>query len=373
MKRVYFFFMAVCFFYVYSASASIKDGHYLFYGKDISSNKTQGLIQLRDEKRALIHEWKVDHYPFNAKLMPNGDVIVLSMDTKLKSHLVIPTPYLERYSWDGKKTWSYKNKMMHHDFEVLPNGNIAVLIWEKLPNKFLKQIKGGYSTPYSLREMYADAVIEVDKAGKVVWQWSVYKNLDINKNKIAPYHNRDEWTHGNSIHYIKKNPVDGTPGYLLSFRSLNQVMIMSKSTGKIIWQSPQKIFSAQHDASLTKSGKILVFDNGLDTINSRVAEMDLKSKQVIWSFDGGDKISSLQFFTSVMGAVQKLEKDRYLVTNSLWGQFFIVNRNGDVAERFFSPFKQPKEKVWPYQFMFKLRMYPPPQPLIDLKKKLEVK
>ena len=42
---------------------------------------------------------------------------------------------LRKYNPEGALVWEYevnnKTELMHHDFDVLPNGNILILVWEK--------------------------------------------------------------------------------------------------------------------------------------------------------------------------------------------------------------------------------------------------
>src|SRR5436190_15582480 len=44
---------------------------------------------------------------------------------------------LERWSWDGELLWSYlisnDSLCQHHDFTVLPNGNLLVIAWDRHP------------------------------------------------------------------------------------------------------------------------------------------------------------------------------------------------------------------------------------------------
>ena len=42
---------------------------------------------------------------------------------------------VERIAWDGTLEWSYvaagPNHLQHHDIEILPNGNVLILMWER--------------------------------------------------------------------------------------------------------------------------------------------------------------------------------------------------------------------------------------------------
>ncbi len=45
--------------------------------------------------------------------------------------------------WDGNQMWAYRNPMVHHDFQRLPNGNTLVLVFEEIPVDLAAQVKGG--------------------------------------------------------------------------------------------------------------------------------------------------------------------------------------------------------------------------------------
>ncbi len=96
----------------------------------------------------------------------------------------------EEYDWEGNLVWAfdynYTNAMTHHDFKVLPNGNLIILVMEKKstaevlaagfdPAKCVSSIttNGGFMLP--------EAIIEVQPTrpygGIVVWEWHVWDHL----------------------------------------------------------------------------------------------------------------------------------------------------------------------------------------------------
>lgn len=343
---------------------SYQDGALLFYGAVKDGARHRGDVKLRDLKKKTLHEWSIPRPPFSVKLDQNGDLYAMSTDPTKESHLNVPAPFLERFNWKGKRTFFYENRMMHHDFELLGGGRIAILEWEKVPAHFAKKINGGKTTKESQLQMYSDAIVEIDHTGKELWRWSALKHLPIEGHHIDDHFNRDEWTHANSIKFVERNPINNEPAYLISFRTLSRVMLVSRKTKKVLWQSPKGMFSAQHDASLLENNEILVFDNGYSSHNSRIVELNPQGNIITWYNAGGAfPIPKFQFYDSIMGAVQKLDKDHYLVSSSLMGYFFIINRQGRVIDKFFNIYKNPDHFVWPYQFMFQLKMYPLPDPL----------
>jgi hypothetical protein len=57
--------------------------------------------------------------------------------------------------------------MAHHDTEMLPNGNILMLVWGKIEKQDVK--KYGYK---SEMDIYPERIVEVNpKTNEIVWRW----------------------------------------------------------------------------------------------------------------------------------------------------------------------------------------------------------
>lgn len=57
------------------------------------------------------------------------NVLLMTLNPDPKSHRNKRiTGLVERFDWDGKRAWSFVHaetkKILHHDIEVLPNGNL---------------------------------------------------------------------------------------------------------------------------------------------------------------------------------------------------------------------------------------------------------
>jgi len=79
---------------------------------------------------------------------------------------------------------------------------------------------------------------------------------------------------------------------------------------------------------LMKNGNILIFDNGVNRSysympSSKVIEVNPKTNQIVWEYQGGG-IYGNQFFSSVMGGAQELPNGNILITDSLSGRIFEV-------------------------------------------------
>lgn len=212
---------------------------------------------------------------------------------------------VEMYDWSGAKTWSYTHlsatARQHHDVEILPNGNILLLVWEYHTKE--QAIAAG-RLPSRLTEnaLWSERVIEVRRtgptSGEVVWSWSSWDHMvqDVDPSKanygvVADSPNRidinaggtrTDWLHANSVRYnAKRDEV------LISIHNLNEIWIISRKTGDIVYRygspanyksgTPQdQVLFGQHDARwLDEDGtKLTIFNNGMGRIGASGSSVD---------------------------------------------------------------------------------------------------
>lgn len=164
--------------------------------------------------------WKVDGFrPGFARLLPSGNLMIqgtdlavskrvrdaskkeMAADYNLNIHrLGGGTTGLREVDWDGNVVWSYDNPTMHHDFQILENGNLVIPIWVPLAPDFARSIRGG--RPINLKHkppMTGDEVIEINRKGKEKNRWRLWQWLDPKKDRLEHHQERYEWTHLNSI------------------------------------------------------------------------------------------------------------------------------------------------------------------------------
>lgn len=91
---------------------------------------------------------------------------------------------IERIAADGKVTWELvfvdEQHCQHHDIELLPNGNILILAWEK-KSKVDAIASGRDPKKLPANELWPDCVFEVrpsgDNGGEIVWEWHAWDHL----------------------------------------------------------------------------------------------------------------------------------------------------------------------------------------------------
>ncbi len=264
-----------------------------------------------------INSW-ISNYPTPAGcyLLENGDFI---RNGKINNNAFSGGGTLggiiERFNWNGDIEWTftYSNDLVkqHHDIEVLPNGNILLLAWER---KTAEEAKACGRNPALLDDyLWVEHIVEIepfgDSGGNIVWEWHLWDHVAqdydntrpnfydisshpelIDLNYVGNLNSFTDWNHCNSIDY---NPE--LDQIVLSSRTFSEFWIIDHSTttaessshtggnsnkgGDILyrWGNPQtyqrgnptdqKLFG-QHDVQWIEKGKInegkiLVFNNGL--------------------------------------------------------------------------------------------------------------
>jgi hypothetical protein len=147
-------------------------------------------------------------------------------------------------------------------------------------------------------------------------------------------------------------------------RHINTVALVRKRDGKIIWKSPPKMFSYQHDATLLENGNILAFDNGLFRLQkrpflwSRVIEVDPRENKIVWEFNGGETGSErARFASSILGGAQRLENGNTMIVDGLRGHLFEVAKNKKIVWDFINPRFTYSTGAWRNNTIFKARRY----------------
>ncbi|MFT5290561.1 MAG: hypothetical protein ACI8PQ_001032 [Planctomycetota bacterium] len=92
---------------------------------------------------------------------------------------------LQEFSWDGELLWdailSNETHHAHHDFALLPNGNVLVLAWEKVSPADAVLLGRDPKTINQDEGLWPDAIFELKPqrpaAFEVVWEWHAQDHL----------------------------------------------------------------------------------------------------------------------------------------------------------------------------------------------------
>ncbi len=192
----------------------------------------------------------------------------------------------------------------------------------------------------------ADTLLEVDRAGKVVWTWRAVEHLG---DLIPPRpSDPDDVTHINSLQELPENPWHAAgddrfrPGnLLLSARNLNAIFVVDRRSGEVVWSFTDGL-DMQHEAlmngpGLPGPGRIQVFNNRLRSFSSdrqsELLEIDPRDGSVTWRY------KSPGFFSPTAGVQQALPNGNVLVTSSRGGRVFEVTRAGELVWEWAPPYE----------------------------------
>lgn len=310
----------------------------------------QGDVYLIDMLGNIVKRWKLSEPPGNyGFLLRNGNLLYSGRTPTGEVLLGGKGGVLYEVNWQGDIVWDYRNDLMHHDFDRLPNGNTMALVWESVPAELYESIKGGVPGTEQNGVIWGDAILEVTPAGRVVWEWHAYEHLDGAEDSICPLCPRNQWTHANAIEYVEL--PGGKPAILISFRFQNTLALIDRSTGDWIWKWGRDDLGHQHDPTMLDSGNILVFDNGLHylvnkkhmqrqtlargTPRSRLLEVNPTTNDICWEYMGNPRYSFLSAFLS---GAQRLPNGNTLACEGITGRFLEVSQDGEVVWEYIVPF-----------------------------------
>lgn len=156
------------------------------------ANRSTDLI---DMEGRTVHRWTSPNGTLagGSYLLEDGRLVRSSVP--LTGSRRAPTPGLsgmiEILAWDGKPLWSFtrneEDNCLHHDVEVLPNGNILMLVMEEVGTE--EQIALGRDPKRAARRLQLDYIIEMKPqgttGGEIVWEWHLKDHLvqDFDKTK----------------------------------------------------------------------------------------------------------------------------------------------------------------------------------------------
>ena len=367
-----------------------------FEGFTLFSPSANSTVYLIDNCGKLINTWECSNKPGNAVyLQPDGSLFRAGQLINQQIHEGGAGGLIEKYNWDNDLMWSFTynspSYRAHHDFQVLPNGNVLLLAWEvKEKNEVIAN--GRDTTILSDEKLWPEHIVEIEPigvdSGKIVWEWHAWDHLiqdfdssknnygdvslhpeKIDLNYIRPGRDGRDWQHANSIHY--NSSLDQI---LLSVLYFDEVWIIDHNTtiqeaqtekGDLLfrWGNPQtyrqgddldkKLFG-QHNAhwieeGFPDEGKIMIFNNGAgrtDSLFSNVVKIDPIIENGFYKKNSTGKFLPedydwvlnnnipTNFYSRFISGAQQLSNGNILINDGAHGTFFEINKD--------------EEKVWEY-------------------------
>jgi hypothetical protein len=376
-------------------------------GYTLFAPEYSGKIYLINIDGEIVHSWQSKYIQGLAVyLLDNGNLIRNCLPGINPTFVAGGiTGRIEIFNWYEELFWEFEyftdRHCLHHDFEVLPNGNILMIAWEyKTRDEAIAA--GRDPDKIQSKAIWPDHIIEVEptgeNSGNIVWEWHVWDHLiqdfDSSKNNYGSVKDHPElidinfggsqadWLHTNSIDYN-----EDFDQIILSAHSFNEIWVIDHSTtteeaaghtggksgkgGDILyrWGNPlayragsvdnQTLFG-QHDAQWIDlgcpgEGNILVFNNGLkrpgldySSVDEIIPPVDEEGN---YYYESGSPYGpeepiwsyddQTNFFSGRRSGAQRLTNGNTLICNGDNGVFFELTPH--------------KQKIWEY-----INSYPNP-------------
>ena len=219
-----------------------------------SNYSTNNDVALLNFDQEVINIWSNQYsWGTSVYLLDDGSII--------KSGQVPNPPFLapgwggniQRLDWNSNVIWNYnlinEQYLLHHDIEILPNGNILAIAWDVVTENDAIDLG---RNPLLLREsagnvVWSEAIIELQTNGtntpEIIWIWKARDHLiqdfDNTKDNFGIIANHPElinfnypenddnpdWLHFNGIDYNEE-----LDQILLSCRTFSEIWIIDHST-----------------------------------------------------------------------------------------------------------------------------------------------
>ncbi len=300
-----------------------------FKGYTLFSPMVSKTTYLINNSGDILHTWERPY-------IPGKSVYLLEDGRLLRTACPYPNPNfpsggvggrIEVIDWNGTLLWyfelSNETMCLHHDVEMLPNGNILAIAWEY--KSYEEAVKAGRNpdTVSPQWGLWPDCILEIKPIGEsgyeIVWEWHMWDHLiqdfdpskdnygDVSKHPELIDINYPEAFIGGDIAHI--NSIDYNEEFdqvLLSVHEYNEIWVIDHSTtleeaaghsggrygrgGDLLyrWGNPQTYragtvedqrFFGQHDAQWIDKGSpgegnILVFNNGWGRPDGRYSTVE---------------------------------------------------------------------------------------------------
>jgi uncharacterized protein (UPF0248 family) len=310
-------------------------------------SRTVYLIDLQGE---VVHTWNVPYPPgLSGYLTERGTLFYngRTSEDNFLSRFPFKGGVVLEADWNGKVLWEVRHRDHHHHGILLRNGNVLLHCMGEVPDDIARRVSGGMaesnmpSGQYAPRpeaeagKMYSDYLAELTPAGRTVWEWRTWEHLDPVADGIAEVQApRTLWAHGNSVQELPDGDI------LASYRPTSTVIRISRKTGKILWKLGPPTVAGQHAPTLLENGNILIFDNGVHRLDdsvpySRAIEINPATNEIVWKYQDQP---TWNFFSPRMGNAQRLPNGNTLITESSFGRFFEVTKEGEIVWEYITPF-----------------------------------
>jgi hypothetical protein len=310
--------------------------------------------EIIDAQGKVVHRWNInwfelwpnpDHVPENIRPKETPGTQIHGAVIMENGDLVFNFDYfgLIRIDRQGKVVWRLPY-MTHHSLHRHDDGNLWVAgrryHTERTPE-----------LPHLKPPIYEETLLEVSPEGKILREWSVPKILRKNGYSALLYQtpfkdfalfldegsgkDRNDLLHMNDVEPFPLTMKEGffkRGDVMLSLRNINSVIVFNAETEEIKTVITRD-FIQHHDPDFIDGDTISVFDNNrnnaLDPADSksRIWLISLKDNTQKVIFEGSKE---KPFYTLAMGKNQWLPNGNLLITESVSGRAFEIDKDGNI-------------------------------------------
>lgn len=299
-----------------------------------------GTVYLLDMQGEEVHRWRMPLPPgLYAYLLPNGNLFYggktpADPGAYFPAWPIFKGGAMMEVDWEGNVLWEHLDPAHHHDARRAEAGGAIYLTLERLPPDVQAKVQGGIANSEHQGQVWADRIVEVDSAGRTIWEWHAWQHLDPETDIITPTDLRDEWSHGNTVVPLPDGDV------MVSFRNISTVARIDRQTGDFVWKLGWGLLAQQHDPSLLPNGNVLIFNNGTrrrgPLVCSSVIEVKPEKAELVWEYR--DASAQLSFFSSYISGAQRLPNGNTLICEGLTGRIFEVTPQREIVWEYVSPY-----------------------------------
>ncbi len=337
---------------------------------------------LVDKRGNIIFEWVFDDRLGNdLELLPDGSLLGMFKAENPDFSFGGFGGIIKIIGVDGSVDWEFpyhsSSYIAHHDVEILPNGNVLFMVWDKIEASVAQA--NGVDVNH---DIFPEALIEVNPDNdQIVWEWHSFDHLvqdtdsnfpnygQINENPQLIDHSYNlkedgDIMHANGIDYDNINDV-----IYLSVNFYSEVWVIDHNIttaesashsggtygkgGDLIYrfgnpeaynnESGTRLFYNNHFPNLLEgnepgAGNILIYMNGINNDLSIVYELKMPNTfslmvdednepEVVWSFSDPDL-----FYARISGAV-RLNNGNTLICEGDYG-FWEVTPGKEVVWKY---------------------------------------
>ncbi len=358
----------------------VSDNIKLFIPKEIDPNPIfiiengGSSAYLTSKTGEYLKTWNFDSKLGNdLELLSDGSMIGLFKPDQVSFSFGGYGGILKKFNPLGSLDWEYEinneNELAHHDFEIMPNGNILILVWERFSES--QAIEMGFN---GSQDIFLEKIIEFSpQESSIVWEWKSSDHLiqDFNPTGLN-YGIVSEHPEKIDLNYYDYENGDLMHANGLYYDDIKDVIYVSVNFYSEIWVVPHKydtdttktdfgdlsfrfgnprtykgegerlFFNNHHPSLVTLDNKtlnhFLIYMNGTKEKQSIVYEFELpsefdinplnwKTPNIYWSY------SNPQIYNAKISGVYRLPNGNTLICEGDFG-YWEVTKDSKVVWKY---------------------------------------